>query len=73
MLTRHRLTICSLHTKEQCHLTYKISYEQNVSSISKHSPDNLLPFGYTTHLGLQDLVLCAPSGILEYHWALHHC
>lgn len=33
MLTRHCLVICSLHTKEQSNLIYKILYKQNLLSI----------------------------------------
>jgi hypothetical protein len=33
VLTRHCLVICSLHTKEQSNLIYKILYKQNLLSI----------------------------------------
>jgi hypothetical protein len=39
------------HTKEQCNLTYKNPYKQNLPNISKHSPHDLLPFGCTTTSG----------------------
>jgi hypothetical protein len=53
------------HTKEQCNLTYKNPYKQNLPNIFKHSPHDLLPFGCTTHLDLQDLVLYAPKVYLN--------
>ena len=58
------------HTKEQCNLTYKNPYKQNLPNISKHSPHNLLPFGCTIHLDLQDLVLCASNVYLNI---IVHC
>jgi hypothetical protein len=58
------------HTKKQCNLTYKHPYKQNLLNISKHSPHDLLPFGCTTHLDLQDLILCASKVYLNING---HC